>query len=80
MYAVLAMYIARYTNARYWASTEETIAKKFSDESAGRTILFGGNKDDGRAILAHLDVTYHNRYAEGRDHMIQLLNRFGKAE
>jgi hypothetical protein len=80
IYAVLAMYIARYTNAKHWASTEETIAKKFSDESMGRTIIFGGNKDDGRAVIAHLDVTYHNRYAEGRDHMIQLLNRYDKAE
>lgn len=80
IYAVLAMYIARYTNAKNWATTEYEIAKKLFDENTGRNVLFGGEKADGSAVLAHLDVTYHNRYAEARDHMIQLLNRHVKEE
>jgi hypothetical protein len=46
IYAVLAMYIAQYTNAKHWATTEEVITKKLSYENTGRTILFRGDKDD----------------------------------
>lgn len=78
VYAVMAMYLARYSNASNVASTEMNIAKVFNQENGDnkeRALLFGNQSDDSATIKASLVVTYHARYKDGEKCLNKLLRR-----
>ena len=77
IYAVLAMYVARYTSSDIWASTEESIARALSSDSGPTYMLFGREEGSAGNFKVRLNVTYHHRYQTGKEHMERLLVRPG---
>lgn len=72
IYAVVAMYIARYTGAYELATTEARLADGLSTSLSGGQVVFGRQQ---KAVAASLEVTYHSRRIEGRDHLARLVKR-----
>jgi len=73
LYATFAMHIYRYTGGSSWFSTEEKIAQKWIDAEAKgqkQCVYFG---DGSQILVAELNVTYHDRFEEGKEHMERLL-------
>jgi hypothetical protein len=74
LYATCAMHIYRYAGGQTWATTEERIAKAFAKAGAKgqpQRAFLGGKQG---VVMAELEVTYHNRYRDGKCYSDELLH------
>ncbi|KAF8850632.1 hypothetical protein BDZ45DRAFT_602568 [Acephala macrosclerotiorum] len=74
LYATCTMHIYRLAGGQTWATTEEQIANFFATAAVkGRpqTVFLAGKHG---VLKAELEVTYHNRYRDGKFHCEELLH------
>jgi hypothetical protein len=72
LYATFAMHLYRYTGGQTWATTEERIAEHFQARLLGEKhrIYFQGKQS---VLMVELEMTYHDRFRDGKLHMEKLL-------
>ncbi|KAJ4152246.1 hypothetical protein NW754_004041 [Fusarium falciforme] len=88
LYLVLAMHIVRYSTLGRSTTTEAKLAQCLSRPRQSKAIdgdstnadnesavLFGHTRDGEGTVKARVAITYHNRYAEGKMAVEQLLHR-----
>ncbi|KAH9226784.1 hypothetical protein K456DRAFT_58500 [Colletotrichum gloeosporioides 23] len=84
VYLCLVLHLARYTPWMGGLSTHAAVAQAFDRQGVGigtkggtwrRTILFGENRGTRGTVRVDLDVTYHDRQADGKEALERLLRR-----
>ncbi|KAL4998391.1 hypothetical protein BDV10DRAFT_166956 [Aspergillus recurvatus] len=81
LYTTLAMHIYRFTGGRMWATTEEQLLGQFvgaGEKGEPQVAYLRGPK--GVCVRAELNVTFHGRFAEGKEHLERLLEAKAKAK
>ncbi|KAI9370417.1 hypothetical protein BJX61DRAFT_548957 [Aspergillus egyptiacus] len=74
LYTTLAMHIYRFAGGRMWGTTEERLVGQFLQSGArGESQVAYLGSADGRCVMAEMNVTFHGRYAEAKEHLERLL-------
>ncbi|KAL4989655.1 hypothetical protein BDW68DRAFT_186313 [Aspergillus falconensis] len=81
LYTTLAMHIYRFTGGKMWATTEEQLLRQFVGAGGrGEPQVAYLQGFGGWCVKAELDVTFHGRFAEGKEHLKRLLEAKAKSD